>query len=346
MARYGGDQRIRSTGTICAGALLAGLLVLFVQCAQATQTLLLASSWNARQNFTADFLHYVAAVNAAGEGVVRIEFVGGPEAIPEQQLLYALRRGVIDLAFGGMTYYRGVLPEGDALFASTLDPDRARESGALDALQPWWAERINARLIGWVQSGIAVHFYLRDPPRFRADGLPDFDGLVIRTSPSNRELLEALGAQPVQIPVSEIYTALERGMVAGLAFTSIGLPDLGVENFIRYRLDPGVLQLSVCLQVNLDAWRALSPRAREILEGEAIRYEHANRGRFRALQAREFATLASAGLESAAIQPAQVGAYRDLAFETVWRRLAARAPGSARRLRPLFWPERPVPLEP
>ncbi len=302
-------------------------------------TLTLASAWDLRQNFTADFMHYVDAVNAAGRGVVQIRFLGGPEAVPEQQLLYALRRGVIDLAFGGMTYYRGILPEGDALFASTLDPDSARASGALDALRPYWEERINAHLIGWVQSGIGAHVYLREPPRFAADGMPDLSGLIIRTSPSNREMLDALGARPVQIPVGDIYTALERGMVDGLAFTTIGIPDLSVERFIRYRIDPAVLQLSVCLQINLDAWRGLSPAARRILETEAVSYERANRRRFSELRERELRHLDAAGLRGVAVAPERVAAFRTLAFNTVWGRLAKRAPDSATRLKPLFWPE-------
>lgn len=304
-------------------------------------TLTLASAWSQRQNFTADFMHYVEAVNRAGRGLVQIRFLGGPEAVPEQQLLYALRRGVIDMAFGGMTYYRGVLPEGDALFASTLDPDRARASGALDALQPYWRERINAHLVGWVQAGMGAQVYLREAPRFRADGLPDFTGLAIRTSPSNRELLDALGARAVQIPVSEIYTALERGMVDGIAFTTIGVPDLGVGRFIHYRVDPPVLQLSVCLQVNLDSWNRLAPEARALLESEAIRYEHGNRERFRELQASELKQLAADGLQGVSVAPERAAAFRDLAFETVWQRLAAREPASAARLRPLFWPESP-----
>jgi TRAP-type C4-dicarboxylate transport system substrate-binding protein len=302
-------------------------------------TLTLASSWNARQNFTADFLRYVDAVNARGKGLVQIRFIGGPEAIPEQQLLYALRRGVIDLAFGGMTYYRGVLPEGDAIFASTLGPAEARASGALEALQPFWRERINARLIGWVQSGVGANLWLRAPPPLDSDGLPDLRGLVLRTSPSNRELLEALGARTVQVPVSEIYTALERGMVDGLAFTTIGLPDLGVGRFIRYRVEPEVLQLAVCLQANLDAWNRLDPRARLLLEEEAIRYEPRNRARFAALKAREHAALADDGLRPIVLPPDAAGAYVRLARETTWQRLARRAPESARLLRPLFDPE-------
>ncbi len=307
----------------------------------AETTLTLASAWNARQNFTTDFLRYIDAVNEAGKGVVQIRFLGGPEAIPEQQLLYALRRGVVDMAFGGMTYYRGVLPEGDALFASTLDPVSARASGALDRLQPYWAERINARLVGWVQSGINSQIYLREEPRFRADGMPDLRGLVIRTSPSNRELLDALGARPVQIPVSEVYTALERGMVDGIAFTTIGIPDLAVERFIRWRLEPPVLQLAACLQVNLDVWRRLSPAAQRLLEEEAARYERGNRQRFAALLERERRWMHEQGIRAAAVGPEHQQSFRRLAFESVWSRLADRAPASAAALKPVFWPEAP-----
>lgn len=303
------------------------------------QTLTLVSSWNARQNFTADFQDYIARVNARGKGLVQIRFLGGPEVIPEQQLMYALRRGVVDMAFGGMTYYRGVLPEGDAIFGSTLTPDKARASGALDALQPYWAQRINAHLLGWVQSGVGANLWLREPPQFGADGLPDLTGLVIRTSPSNREMLLRLGARAVQIPVSEIYTALERGMVDGLAFTTIGVPDLGVDRFIRYRVEPDVLQLAVCVQVNLDVWKRLPVAAREILESEVAPYEHANRRRFEALREREHAQLAAGGLSAVALPAPAAERYRRLALDEIWGRLQARAPASAERLKPLFYPE-------
>ena len=82
--------------------------------------LTLVSSWSKRQNFAIEFQNYLDAVNEAGRGIVQIDYLGGPEVIPEQQQLYALRRGVIDMEFGGVTYYRGLLPEGDAIFGSTL----------------------------------------------------------------------------------------------------------------------------------------------------------------------------------------------------------------------------------
>ena len=321
--------------------LITAVIVLSIAGAASAQetTLTLVSSWNRQQNFTALFMKYVDAVNEAGKGVVQIKFLGGPEVIPQRQMLYALRRGVIDLAFGGITYYRGVLPEGDAMFAATISPMQARANGALDALQPYWAKRINARLIGWMQSGIGVNIYLSNAPRFGADGMPDLSGLKIRTSPSNRELLARLGARPIQIAVKEIYTALQRGLVDGLAFTTTGMPEMGVERFIHYRIDPAFLQMTICLQINLERWNALDPAARTILVDQAAIYEQASRRDFFALQDEELALLEARGLRSAPVAAEYAEAYRALAREVVWGRMARRVPDAAVRLRPLFYPE-------
>jgi TRAP-type transport system periplasmic protein len=315
-------------------------LLLVTGSANATETTLtLVSSWNRQQNFTALFMDYVDAVNTAGKGIVQIDFRGGPEVIPQRQLFYALRRGAIDMAFGGITYYRGILPEGDAIFASTITPMQARSSGALDALQPYWHDRVNAHLIGWMQSGIGVNIYLTDEPRFSDDGMPDLTGLKIRTSPSNREILTQLGGRTIQIAVKEIYTALQRGTVDGLAFTTTGFPDLGIQHFVKYRIDPAFLQLAICLQINLDSWNSLSVEARRILTEQAVIYEQQSRQKFFKIQDEELALLKTQGLNAVNVPAESARAYRALAHGIVWERLATRAPASAAILQPLFYPQ-------
>ena len=321
-------------------ALLAALLLIGTQPTHAEeQRLTLVSSWNARQNFTEHFLHYVDAVNEAGKGVVQIDFLGGPAVMPQRQLLYALRRGIIDMAFGGMTYYRGAVPEGDAMFAGTITPMEARRNGGLDALQPYWAERINAHLIGWMQSGIGPHFYLTEAPTFGDDGLLDLSGRVIRTSPTNVELIESVGARPVQIAVKEIYTAFQRGAVEGLVWPTIGFPDLGISEFVHYRVDPDVLQLAITLQINLDSWAALSEEAQRILTEQAILYEQQSRADLFAIRDREVAELSAAGFRSIELEPEIAARWRRHAHQVVWGRFEARAPESAAKLKPFFFPE-------
>jgi TRAP-type C4-dicarboxylate transport system substrate-binding protein len=315
------------------------LLVFFSTSARSEETLTLVSSWNSRQNFTAHFLQYIDAVNDAGKGVVQIQFMGGPEVIPQRQLLYALRRGVIDMAFGGMTYYRGLLPEGDVMFAGTITPMQARENGGLEALQPYWKQRINAHLIGWMQSGIGPHFYLTDAPTFGPDGLLDLSGLKIRTSPTNVELVNSTGARAVQIAVNEIYTAFQRGAVDGLAWPTIGFPDLGIDEYVHYRVDPDVLQLAITLQINLDRWNTLSPAARRILTEQAVIYERKSRTDLFAIRDREVAELDAAGFNSIQMEPDIAARWKKQAHQIVWDRFEARSPDSAAALKPLFFPE-------
>jgi TRAP-type C4-dicarboxylate transport system substrate-binding protein len=329
----------KSQRKLICGLLTAILLSPYSGAVAEEQQLTLVSSWNARQNFTAHFLQYVDAVNVAGKGIVQIEFLGGPAVIPQRQLLYALRRGVIDMAFGGMTYYRGLVPEGDAMFAGTITPMEARSNGGLDALQFYWQQRINARLIGWMQSGIGPHFYLNDPPAFGPDGLLDLSGLIIRTSPTNVELVNSVGARPVQIAVKEIYTAFQRGAVEGLVWPTIGFPDLGISEFVHYRVDPDVLQLAITVQINLDSWNHLSPEAQQILTDQAIVYEQQSRTDLFAIRDREVAELDAAGFSAIELAPDVARLWRQRAHQVVWDRFEARSPKSAAVLKPLFFPE-------
>ena len=225
------------------------------------------------------------------------------------------------------------------MFAATITPMEARASGALDALQPYWEERINARLIGWMQSGIGPNIYLSEAPRFREDGLPDLSGLKIRTSPTNVELLKALDARAVQIAVKEIYTAFQRGTVDGLAWPTIGFPDLGIGDFVHYRIDPDVLQLAITLQINLDTWNALPEDARDILINQAVIYEQQSRADLFTIMEREVYELDAAGFNSVELPDDVAIRWRDFAHEVVWQRFADRAPESAAQLKPLFYPE-------
>ena len=71
---------------------------------------------------TKSFLGYVDKVNAAGKGVVRIDFAGGPEVIPQNQQVDSVRRGVLDMQYGPASFYLGKMPEADAWVGSTVPP--------------------------------------------------------------------------------------------------------------------------------------------------------------------------------------------------------------------------------
>ena len=171
------------------------------------------------------------------------------------------------------------------------------------------------------------------------DGLLDLSGLKIRTSPTNVELVNSTGARAVQIAVKEIYTAFQRGAVDGLAWPTIGFPDLGIGDYVHYRVDPAVLQLSITLQINLDSWNELSPEAQEVLTEQAIIYEEKSRADLFAIMNKEVAELDAAGFKSVKMDPDVAARWTRHAHQVVWDRFEARSPESAAELKPLFFPE-------
>ncbi|MGI9289684.1 MAG: hypothetical protein ACR2QG_00245, partial [Gammaproteobacteria bacterium] len=143
----------------------------------------------------------------------------------------------------------------------------------------------------------------------------------------------------VQIAVKEIYTAFQRGAVDGLAWPTIGFPDLGIEDYVHYRVDPAVLQLSITLQINLDRWNELSEEAQQILTEQAVIYEQQSRDDLFAIMDREVAELDAAGFKSIQLEPDIAARWTRHAHQVVWDRFETRSPESAAALKPLFFPE-------
>jgi len=305
---------------------------------QAEVELTAISPWALNVEFAEDLQLFVEAVNVRGKGRVHIRYLGGPEVIPQRQMVYALRRGVVDVYFGAATYLIGVVPEGDAFLGASVTPIEARRNGAYEAIQDYWMEKLNAFFLGWHQTGYRLHIFTRAPPVFRSDGLPNVSGLRIRTTPTYRAFLKAVGATPIDIPSSEVYTALERGTVDAIAWTSTSMSNQGFQKFVHYRIDPGVLNPVMTLQVNLDRWRSLSTDVQELLMDESLTYERESRERFKAKESLEKQVLAAEGMTYVGLSASAADKYRSLAADAVWARMERRVPESVARLRPLFDP--------
>ncbi len=270
------------------------------------------------------FLKFVDKVNASAAGTVQIQFIGGPEAIPTPEQPEALRNGVIDMVYGPATYYLGMVPEVDALLGSNLDPNEQRENGGLQLLNDIHQERLNAFLLAHPDAGHGFHIYLSEEPGINSEGMPDLSGKRIRGAQLYREFFRGLGATYVSIKVSEVYTALERGTVAGLGWPSVGMMDLSWDNFLKFRIDPAYFQTDVVILVNLDRWNAMPEDARNALQELAIAHENESMEAFRGLARDEDAEMRRRGIEVVTLNEAAAARYRSAAIETAWTRLKTR----------------------
>ena len=64
--------------------------------------------------YSRGFERFIDKVNADGKGLVQINYIGGPKAMPPFEVGNALKGGVVDLANVTGAFYTNVMPEADA----------------------------------------------------------------------------------------------------------------------------------------------------------------------------------------------------------------------------------------
>lgn len=314
-------------------ALAAALGGILCGSAQAEDRLRAVVAYQSQYFFAKNFARFVEKLNAAGKGVVQIQVVGGPEAIPPFEQADAVRTGVVDMLYAPGTYYLGLIPEADAVAASTITPMEARESGALDVLKKPFADKMNVEILAVIPGGVPFNIFLKKEPAIGGDGVPNLDGVKLRGSPTQREFLTQVGATFVQVPLPETYTALERGVVDGLATPIIGIRDLGFDKFLKYRIEPGVFQTDNTVYVNLDKWNALSEKSRALLRSVAEAYERESYDAAQEIIRQEKAEQEKRGIQTLQLSPEGAEKYKRIAQDAIWGRLQQKDPTYYQALR-------------
>ncbi|MDN2568543.1 TRAP transporter substrate-binding protein DctP [Aquibium sp. A9E412] len=293
-------------------------------------TLRAASAFASGTAFARPFEAFVDWVNENGEGVLQIDVVGGPEAVPPFELGNAVSSGVVDLANNTAAFYTNIMPEGDALKLATNTIQEQRENGCYAIIDEMHQSAMNVKYLARTGDNVNFHLYLTKPIEE-----PDLSGLTIRTTPVYQAMFEALGANLVRTAPGEVYTALERGTIDGYGWPIQGVLDLGWDEQTKYRVDPGFYQVDVNVIVNLDTWNGLGEEQKALLE-EAAAWIEAKNAENLDINAREAAAQAEAGIEVIEFSGAAREAWLDAAQDEGWAAIAAINPEAAEKLRACF----------
>ncbi len=272
--------------------------------------------------YTKSFLEFVDKVNAAGEGVLQIEVRGGPEAIGTAQQPDAVRSGVVDMVYTPGSFYAGALPEKDALVTSNLTAVKARANGGLELLDQIHQEKMGVKYLGWFDSGVCYNLWSRNEPKLDEGGNLDVSGLKLRgNAVYNAFFTDYLGAQVIDLPTTEVYSALERGVVDATGWTQIGLIDLKWNEFLNYRIEPCFFSTDLGVIVNLDKWNSLTEESRTILQDVAIAHEAESAAKLVAVRDEDFAALEAAGMQIVTLEGDAAEAYLAAATQSTWDRM-------------------------
>ena len=300
------------------------LLAAFTTGAQAEEAVLKAqTALPTKHDLSVSFLKgFVDRINEVGKGVVRIDYKGGPEVTPPSKAAPALQRGVFDMLHTPAAYHAGIVPQGRGFMATNLTPSQYRANGTFDELAPLWAEKLNAKIIAIGETGAQFHLYLVDKPKLTSEGVIDLTGVKIRTTGAYRPLVEALGGTPVQITsAGEVFTALERGLVGGFGWPTVGLNSQGLAKLVKYRIDPPFYHLANVVLVNLDTWNALPKAAQDLLEKEGAAYEEASIEHIVAAGKADAEGVHDAGVEIFAMEAGGAEKYLEIAYDVMWQQV-------------------------
>jgi TRAP-type C4-dicarboxylate transport system substrate-binding protein len=321
-------------------AVLATTSVAFAVPCNAETTLKVVTAFPRNQMFNVPGLQMLADVNANGKGVLQLQYVGGPEVIPATEQLAALQRGVFDIFMGAASYYDGQVPETGAHNASNKSAMQLRADGALDILNEAFNKKANAQYLAYLGSGYTFYIFLKADPKRKPSGGADLTGLKIRGPSIYRPFYETQGITAVNVQVPEIYSALERGVIEGIGFPQIGISSLGWEKQLRYRVLPTFWQGDLAIVANLDAWKKLDPKAKQLLQSTVIETEKKAHAYFQGEQQREDKLMQAAGVKDIVLPPEDAKRYASAAFESLWDQLGKRLPKSeVERLRKAFYKE-------
>lgn len=158
---------------------------------------------------------FKAEVEEKSGGELKIQIYGQSQLGNDQQMIDGVRSGIVDMEMSGLNNFTGLVPEAAVFTLPFMFKDREAAYAALDGapgqvIVDKFAE-LGITSLGFPENGFRNMTNSRGPIKTPED----LKGLRMRVnnSTSLNEMFSVLDANPQQIPVAELYTALETGVV-------------------------------------------------------------------------------------------------------------------------------------
>lgn len=275
------------------------------------QDLRILASWD--QSYAAvgevlvPFMEYLDSETTADLNLTRL----GPETIPPFEQLNPVSQGLFDMLYTNGGYHYNDIAVGMALDALSGSGEQLHESGIWSHADEQY-QKLGLKLIAVFYDTNGFHMVLKEPLGENA-----LAGRRIRGTPLYHPVIEALGGSPVVLPASEIYPALERGVVDGAAWPAVGAVSYRWFEVADYFVRPTFGQVSHMLLMNLDTWNGLDETTRTEIEAAARAYEAESSKIFDGLAGQEQDTLIAEGMEVTNFQDDVASNLKSAWFEGV-----------------------------
>jgi TRAP-type transport system periplasmic protein len=299
-------------------------------------TVRMVAAWSKAAQFeTQQFLSFIEMIQKEADqkypGQVFFDYKGASEVIPTQQQLEALRSGLVDMIMTAASYCTSVLPELDVMSLTNMTPTEERKAGVNDYLDKLLNAKANAHFVARLGSGELFQIFLAKP----VEKIDDFKGMKIRGSPTHIPFIKALGAEPVVTPPSEIYTAMERSIVAGYVQPAASIRTMGLLPVTKYMLRPGFYQPVTFVLVNLDFWKKMPDHLKDLITENMKKAEIMAMDNIKVRLQTEFAEFEKAGVKFIQLPPDDAAKFSKMAEDAMMEVVLKKAPEEGKKLKEL-----------
>jgi TRAP-type transport system periplasmic protein len=179
--------------------------------------LLYASPYSSHHPFSRADQDWIDFVEAEGQGRLRIRAIWSGALLSSDQSMAELRHGVADIGLITPIYAKGgahLLRTQTGFYSGikTVENQLALYQCMVDNSDQFALELEGLKVLA-VQGGNLPGILTRNTP---VNSLADLRGLRIRAPTELLPLLEELGADPVSMPMGEVYSALAKGVLDGV----------------------------------------------------------------------------------------------------------------------------------
>ena len=272
----------------------------------------------------------VDAVNKRAQGKLRIDWLGGPEVSASFDQIHAIKAGTIDMdLYYPWAYMKSLMPEAEAQGLSELAAWEERKSGLFELWDEVFAKRVNAKYLGRLHSLIPFMVYCNR----KVEKVEDFRGLKIRVMPLYIPFMKAIGAIPVTMPPTDIYTGMERGVVDGFMWPRVGMISWGLQEVTKFVVVPGVFQMEPATMINLDRWKKIPKDLQDLLVEVIQDHEYIGSMRNFMILDKEEKVREKAGMKIIQLPPVEAEKFVKIAYDMTWEEVSKSAAEYGPRLR-------------
>ncbi len=198
-------------------------------------------------------------------GKVKITFYPGSTLMPAPQTYDSVVKGIADIGWSIMSYTRGKFP-----LTEVIDLPLGYKSGYVatklinayyDKFKPKEFDETKVLYLHAHGPGILT-------TKKAVNKLDDLKGMKIRSTGLSAKIVQALGAAPVGLPITETYDALSKGVAEGVLMPVEGLHQWKLAEVTKFTTENygSAYSTGFFCVMNKSKWNALPPDIQKTIE--------------------------------------------------------------------------------